>query len=245
MGDEMCRYCHGVRLVGWSGAGPILCPECSRDQDAFTVITQAWREQRGKARELTAAIDEARAQLAKERDEHEQCRVQLAGCGAGALGYADDCKPGDYGWSASLGDVLQLRKRWNEDRDQLTAQRNRNDALQELLDVGAKTMELTARQLADEKEHHGRTHEALRQSREAEAHWHAEANKHYHHAFEAGKASVQAQLAAAQVENGRLREALEDVVRFAADPFYSDAEYRAKASFVSVRALADAGKGEG
>lgn len=56
---------------------------------------------------------------------------------------------------------------------------------------------------------------------------------------------ARAQLAAAQAENGRLRTALEDVVRFAADPFYSDAEYRAKASFVSVRALADAGKGEG
>ena len=47
-----CSYCHGVRLVGWSGAGPILCPECSRGQDAFTVITQAWREQRAKVREL-------------------------------------------------------------------------------------------------------------------------------------------------------------------------------------------------
>ena len=49
---DTCTYCHGVRLVGWSGAGPILCPECSRDQDAFTVITQAWREQRAAVKEL-------------------------------------------------------------------------------------------------------------------------------------------------------------------------------------------------
>ena len=49
---DPCNYCHDARLVGWSGAGPILCPECSRGQDAFTVITQAWREQRAKVREL-------------------------------------------------------------------------------------------------------------------------------------------------------------------------------------------------
>lgn len=49
-----CSYCHGVRLVGWSGAGPILCPECSRGQDAFTVITQAWREQRAEVKGLQA-----------------------------------------------------------------------------------------------------------------------------------------------------------------------------------------------
>jgi len=46
--SDQCGYCLGVRLVGWSGAGPILCPECSRGADAFTVITQAWREQRAE-----------------------------------------------------------------------------------------------------------------------------------------------------------------------------------------------------
>lgn len=54
---EHCTYCHGIRLVGWSGAGPILCPECSRGQDAFTVITQAWREQRAKVVELQCIHD--------------------------------------------------------------------------------------------------------------------------------------------------------------------------------------------
>ena len=51
-----CTYCHGARLVGWSGAGPILCPECSRGQDAFAVITQAWREQRIKAQALAERL---------------------------------------------------------------------------------------------------------------------------------------------------------------------------------------------
>jgi len=41
----------------------------------------------------------------------EQLRVQLAGCGVAALGYCkgeNDCKKGDYGYSASLQDVKDL-----------------------------------------------------------------------------------------------------------------------------------------
>jgi hypothetical protein len=56
----VCAYCHGVRLVGWSGAGPILCPECSRGEDAFTVITQAWREQRALVRDLESELAQLR-----------------------------------------------------------------------------------------------------------------------------------------------------------------------------------------
>lgn len=62
-----CRYCHDVRLVGWSGAGPILCPECSRGADAFTVVTQAWREQRARVRLLEAENERLRDDLAAER----------------------------------------------------------------------------------------------------------------------------------------------------------------------------------
>lgn len=60
MASEPCGYCRGVRLVGWSGAGPLLCPECSHDQDAFTVITQAWREQRAEVIRLSAELSVAR-----------------------------------------------------------------------------------------------------------------------------------------------------------------------------------------
>lgn len=69
-----CTYCHGARLVGWSGAGPILCPECSRGQDAFAVITQAWREQRIKAQ----ALAERLAIMERERDEARRTISRLA-----------------------------------------------------------------------------------------------------------------------------------------------------------------------
>jgi len=65
--ESECSHCFGVRLVGWSGAGPILCPECSRNQDAFTVITQAWREQRAEVVRLSA-------ELARGREAVEVCR---------------------------------------------------------------------------------------------------------------------------------------------------------------------------
>lgn len=64
-----CAYCHGARLVGWSGAGPTLCPDCSRDQDAFTVITRAWREQRSEnclLRELNEHATRERERMAGE-----------------------------------------------------------------------------------------------------------------------------------------------------------------------------------
>jgi hypothetical protein len=49
------------------------------------------------------------ARVASLSEQLEQTRVQLAGCGCEALGYASDCNPGDYGWSESLGDVRRLR----------------------------------------------------------------------------------------------------------------------------------------
>jgi hypothetical protein len=54
-------------------------------------------------RKVYARSDESR--------EVEQLRVQLAGCSSAAFGYGGDCKQGDYGWSASFGDVMKLRER--------------------------------------------------------------------------------------------------------------------------------------
>jgi hypothetical protein len=76
MDDAKCTYCRGVRLVGWSGAGPILCPTCSRDQDAFTVITQAWREQR-KAAIDAYARGQADERAARDVDTHALCALIL------------------------------------------------------------------------------------------------------------------------------------------------------------------------
>lgn len=62
--SDVCGYCLGIRLVGWSGAGPILCPSCSDGQDAFTVIiTQAWREQRTLAVALAHENDILRSAI--------------------------------------------------------------------------------------------------------------------------------------------------------------------------------------
>ena len=62
MKDGPCGYCRGVRLVGWSGAGPILCPRCcEHNEDVFAVVTQAWREQRTCVVEFEAELATLRA----------------------------------------------------------------------------------------------------------------------------------------------------------------------------------------
>lgn len=65
--------------------------------------------------DMAIEIEKYHKALIKEMtDEIEQLRVQLAGCGVAALGYAkgkNDCKKGDYGWSQSFEDVKNL---WNK-----------------------------------------------------------------------------------------------------------------------------------
>lgn len=80
-------------------------------------------------KQMERALELCRQQLATvtdERDEAkarlEQTEVQLAGCSAAALGWSKDPPtPGMYGWSASYGDVLSLRLKYERAMEALEA----------------------------------------------------------------------------------------------------------------------------
>jgi|JI10StandDraft_1071094.scaffolds.fasta_scaffold71748_2 hypothetical protein len=80
--------------------GTVLLTVAEHDE----IISDLIARQRRKV-ELAAERDSLRAEV-------EQLRVQLAGCGVAAMGntraaIAKAIKPGEYGWSASYGDVLR------------------------------------------------------------------------------------------------------------------------------------------
>jgi hypothetical protein len=99
-------------------------------------------------KEVTEALimldKENRAELTRLRVENEQLRVQLAGCGVAALGNTIEAvkqrvSKGDYGWSASYGDVCDAVDRELKLREALSVAR---DSLIEAKIVGSIAEEL-------------------------------------------------------------------------------------------------------
>ena len=53
--------------------------------------------------------------------QEEQLQMQLTGCSVAALGGTKNpAKEGDYGWSASYADVLNLRRKYDALRIKIT-----------------------------------------------------------------------------------------------------------------------------
>ena len=65
-------------------------------------------------KEITKAFREKDKEIEELKEQLEQERVKLAGCGCEALGYAKDCNKGDYGYSASFQDVRDLREKYEQ-----------------------------------------------------------------------------------------------------------------------------------
>lgn len=78
---------------------------------------------------LRQAVD-LRADNERLRARAEQAELQLAGCSVAALGWNESpAKPGDYGYSASYGDVLKLRRDFEELTVRATALGRENERL--------------------------------------------------------------------------------------------------------------------
>ena len=80
-----------------------------------------------KAVLIIAARDRSwEEELRAARERYEQAECQLAGCMTAAMGWAlEPPKQGDWGWSASFQEVLNLRQKWEALRAELQREREK------------------------------------------------------------------------------------------------------------------------
>ena len=103
------------------------CPCCGHDQVTVRMVIKDEFEEnqalKAKVAGHAAEVERLTAERDALKEELEHERVRLAACGVAAMGYEDKnpLEPGDYGYSASYGDVLRFRGQILAERDAAVA----------------------------------------------------------------------------------------------------------------------------
>jgi GrpB-like predicted nucleotidyltransferase (UPF0157 family) len=102
--DALAEVGRGIKAQTCVTCGQLICPP----MQCGSCIEKEMPVKGMPARPVTAAL----------REEVEQLRVQLAGCGVAALGGTAKrtavVEKGDYGWSPAYQDVLELRRKYED-----------------------------------------------------------------------------------------------------------------------------------
>lgn len=119
-GQTAAPSCNGIEKDnphGWCLMGPhfdratgLETPEAIGERLVAEVVDATWRHEQDAAHIVAEAIRAERKEADALRAEVLRLQVQLAGCGVAAMQNTPDsaalrAKQGDYGWSASYGDV--------------------------------------------------------------------------------------------------------------------------------------------